>query len=400
MGNERASLSDASARTGLSRYAYQGRHRTPDTPGTAVRNAALGAGAVAAIMVGTAAPASAAPDPWQQLRQCESGGNYSINTGNGYYGAYQFNIGTWRAYGGSGLPSDASPAEQDRIARKLYQARGWSPWPACSRKLGLRNDPSYGAAKKVTRPVTIAAPDELARGRTMVMTGTANAGATVRVYLRYAAESRYRLIRTVRANADGEWAVRVAPRGTGQFYAVSGARRTARIATRVVVPTTISAPDTVRVGAAYTVRGTARANTKVVVRLGRDGGSAQARTVRVNKAGRWSLVWKGSTDYRFYAVGETRSAVVATRVRTTTSAKLPSTTRLAAAPVRPVVTVTGTARPRTAVVLYVRMPNRSYRAFTKVVASDSGIYTTRFRAPADSFTWYARGSNGPFGVIG
>jgi hypothetical protein len=72
------------------------------------------------------------------LRKCESGGNYKINTGNGYYGAYQFDPKTWRALGYSGLPSDAAPEVQDEAARKLLAKAGWGQWPACSRKLGLR----------------------------------------------------------------------------------------------------------------------------------------------------------------------------------------------------------------------------------------------------------------------
>ncbi len=63
------------------------------------------------------------------IRQRESGGNYATNTGNGYYGAYQFDLGTWRGVGGTGLPSDASPAEQDARAAALYARRGCSPWP-------------------------------------------------------------------------------------------------------------------------------------------------------------------------------------------------------------------------------------------------------------------------------
>lgn len=63
------------------------------------------------------------------IRMRESGGNYATNTGNGFYGAYQFNLGTWRGVGGSGLPSDASPAEQDMRAQMLYNERGCSPWP-------------------------------------------------------------------------------------------------------------------------------------------------------------------------------------------------------------------------------------------------------------------------------
>ncbi len=72
------------------------------------------------------------------LRKCESGGNYKIATGNGYYGAYQFDPRTWRSLGYSGLPSDAAPEVQDEAARKLLAKAGWGQWPACSRKLGLR----------------------------------------------------------------------------------------------------------------------------------------------------------------------------------------------------------------------------------------------------------------------
>jgi Transglycosylase-like domain len=72
------------------------------------------------------------------LRKCESGGNYKTNTGNGYFGAYQFAVQTWRALGFSGLPSDATPETQDEAARKLQAKAGWGQWPACSRKLGLR----------------------------------------------------------------------------------------------------------------------------------------------------------------------------------------------------------------------------------------------------------------------
>ena len=75
---------------------------------------------------------------WARLRQCESGGNYSTNTGNGYYGAYQFTQQTWNGVGMSGSPASASPAQQDAAAQKLQAQSGWGQWPACSAKLGLR----------------------------------------------------------------------------------------------------------------------------------------------------------------------------------------------------------------------------------------------------------------------
>lgn len=83
-------------------------------------------------------PVAPSPGVWLELRQCESSDNYSDNTGNGYYGAYQFTLGSWEALGYSGLPSQAAPSVQDQAAQRLQAARGWTPWPTCARRLGLR----------------------------------------------------------------------------------------------------------------------------------------------------------------------------------------------------------------------------------------------------------------------
>ena len=75
---------------------------------------------------------------WDALARCESGGNWAINTGNGYYGGLQFNLGTWQSYGGSGLPSNASRETQIAIATKVRDASGgYGAWPGCAAKLGL-----------------------------------------------------------------------------------------------------------------------------------------------------------------------------------------------------------------------------------------------------------------------
>lgn len=78
-------------------------------------------------------------DALAKLRSCE--GAYTSNTGNGYYGAYQFNLGTWRSNAPAGyeymLPNEAPPTVQNQAATNLYQSRGWQPWPSCSRSLGL-----------------------------------------------------------------------------------------------------------------------------------------------------------------------------------------------------------------------------------------------------------------------
>jgi hypothetical protein len=81
-------------------------------------------------------PGSLSQD-FAELRHCESGGNYQTNTGNGYYGAYQFALQTWLGLGETGLPSNAPPGVQDAAAYLLYKRDGWHPWPACSALLGL-----------------------------------------------------------------------------------------------------------------------------------------------------------------------------------------------------------------------------------------------------------------------
>ena len=107
------------------------------------------------VVVGTkerpAAPPPPPPPPsggggsvgtgvWDQLAECESGGNWSINTGNGYYGGLQFSYGTWLAYGGGAYGETANLASRDQqiaVAERLRADSGFHPWPACARKLGL-----------------------------------------------------------------------------------------------------------------------------------------------------------------------------------------------------------------------------------------------------------------------
>ena len=109
---------------------------------------------VGIALSGAGATASADPSAsdWLRLRQCESGNNYGINTGNGYYGAYQFDLDTWHSLGGTGLPNAASPATQDALALKLWKAHGWTPW-ACASIIGLISTappPPRGSLDSVT----------------------------------------------------------------------------------------------------------------------------------------------------------------------------------------------------------------------------------------------------------
>jgi LysM repeat protein len=88
----------------------------------------------------SAAPVVADGSAWDRLAACESGGNWAINTGNGYYGGLQFNYGTWQSNGGGAYADRADHATREQqidIASRVQAARGWSPWPACSAKLGL-----------------------------------------------------------------------------------------------------------------------------------------------------------------------------------------------------------------------------------------------------------------------
>ncbi|RXW32523.1 transglycosylase family protein [Propioniciclava flava] len=77
---------------------------------------------------------------WDRVAQCESSGNWSINTGNGYYGGLQFNASTWRAYGGASYAPyahQATKAQQIAVARRTLNAQGPGAWPVCSKKAGL-----------------------------------------------------------------------------------------------------------------------------------------------------------------------------------------------------------------------------------------------------------------------
>lgn len=93
------------------------------------------AGPVASTGVGGGEPTDA---DFDRLAQCESGGRWNLNTGNGYYGGIQFDAPTWRSVGGTGLPHEHSRETQIEMGRRLWRKRGWAPWPSCSSQLGWR----------------------------------------------------------------------------------------------------------------------------------------------------------------------------------------------------------------------------------------------------------------------
>jgi hypothetical protein len=115
---------------------------------TAIAAGTVGAAAVLPFLSTTSASAATTSD-WNRLASCESGGNWHINTGNGYYGGLQFSAGTWRGYGGGAYASRAdlaSPAQQMAIANRVLRGQGWGAWPACSTKMGLRGHSTSGGA--------------------------------------------------------------------------------------------------------------------------------------------------------------------------------------------------------------------------------------------------------------
>lgn len=122
------------------------------------KKAIITASVAAAGAIAMLTPAANAADTatWDALAQCESGGNWNINTGNGFYGGVQFTQQSWNGVGMSGSPASASKAEQIEAAERLLAVQGWGAWPACSAKLGLSGQatPTYTQPKSQTQPVT------------------------------------------------------------------------------------------------------------------------------------------------------------------------------------------------------------------------------------------------------
>ena len=115
----------------------RGRHRKPSSNGKTLARTVV-AGAVVGAPLATAGTAQAASDNvWDQVAKCESGGNWAINTGNGFQGGLQFTQSTWRSFGGGAFAASANRAtrtEQIAVAEKVLAGQGWHAWPVCSRK--------------------------------------------------------------------------------------------------------------------------------------------------------------------------------------------------------------------------------------------------------------------------
>lgn len=118
-----------------------GRHRKPTNTGRTVAKVAVTGAMISGAGVALAGTASAAPDSdWDRLAQCEAGGNWNINTGNGYHGGLQFSQSTWQANGGGDYAPTANQASREQqivVAEKVLASQGWGAWPSCSSSLGL-----------------------------------------------------------------------------------------------------------------------------------------------------------------------------------------------------------------------------------------------------------------------
>ncbi|MCE3550572.1 LysM peptidoglycan-binding domain-containing protein [Pseudonocardia sp. RS11V-5] len=139
---------------------YRGKHRKPSTAGRTIARTAL-AGAVAGAPLVVLAPSAnaASASTWDRVAQCESGGNWSINTGNGFSGGLQFTAQTWRGFGGTAYAPaahQATRAQQIAVAENVLAKQGWGAWPVCSRKAGATGESaSPGAAPAPAAPVQV-----------------------------------------------------------------------------------------------------------------------------------------------------------------------------------------------------------------------------------------------------
>ena len=127
----------------------KGKHRRSSKATRAIALAGAAGVAVAAPLMAAGTASAATASEWDAVAQCESGGNWSINTGNGYYGGLQFSASTWAAYGGTAYAATANlatKAQQIEIAEKVLAGQGKGAWPSCG--VGLSNAAYTGAAEQ------------------------------------------------------------------------------------------------------------------------------------------------------------------------------------------------------------------------------------------------------------
>ncbi|MFI7016189.1 transglycosylase family protein [Streptomyces sp. NPDC050164] len=119
-------------------FSGKGTHRRPSKASRVIAIAGVTGAAVAAPLMAAGNASAATASEWDTVAQCESGGNWSINTGNGYYGGLQFSASTWSGYGGTKYAStadQATKAQQIEIAEKVLASQGKGAWPVCGKGL-------------------------------------------------------------------------------------------------------------------------------------------------------------------------------------------------------------------------------------------------------------------------
>ncbi|HEY2206391.1 MAG TPA: transglycosylase family protein [Pseudonocardia sp.] len=200
----------------------RGRHRKPGNAQRTLAKTALAA-SVVGIPLATAGQAEAAPDNvWDQVAKCESGGNWQINTGNGFQGGLQFTQSTWRSFGGSQFASSANKASREQqiaVAEKVLAGQGWNAWPVCSRKAGARG------SSATPRVVTAKGP--------VASTGTKKAAGTKRTVGRKPAATAVPV-----PASTGRHALKPVPKATPLGGGLPGARNP-------VVPASTRLPELV-----------------------------------------------------------------------------------------------------------------------------------------------------------
>ncbi|MEU0740968.1 transglycosylase family protein [Streptomyces sp. NPDC006134] len=119
-------------------FSGKGKHRRPSKATRAITLAGVAGAAVAAPLMAAGNASAATASEWDAVAQCESGGNWSINTGNGYYGGLQFSASTWAAYGGTQYAATADQASKEQqiaVAEKVLAGQGKGAWPVCGKGL-------------------------------------------------------------------------------------------------------------------------------------------------------------------------------------------------------------------------------------------------------------------------
>lgn len=132
-------------------------YRTAARRGVTIAAVSIAGVALSTAAANAAIPHSTTTSTWDSLAQCESSGNWAINTGNGYAGGLQFSPSTWAAYGGTGSAASASREQQIAVAERVQASQGWGAWPACAAKLGLTGGAVAPQSAGITR-VSVVSP--------------------------------------------------------------------------------------------------------------------------------------------------------------------------------------------------------------------------------------------------